>query len=43
MSADTIARFKITLDEVEPTVLRLDVPFGIRLGRANPRKALPRA
>jgi Plasmid pRiA4b ORF-3-like protein len=34
MSADTIARLKMTLDDVEPTVLRrVDVPFDIRLDR----------
>ena len=32
MSADTIARLKITLDDVEPAVLRrIEVPFDIRL------------
>ena len=36
MSADTIARLKITLDDVEPTVLRrVDVPFDIRLDRLH--------
>jgi Plasmid pRiA4b ORF-3-like protein len=36
MSAATIARLKITLDDVEPTVLRrVDVPFDIRLDRLH--------
>jgi Plasmid pRiA4b ORF-3-like protein len=36
MSSDTIARLKITLDDVEPTVLRrVDVPFDIRLDRLH--------
>ena len=36
MSADTIARLKITLDDVEPKVLRrVDVPFDIRLDRLH--------
>lgn len=36
MSADTIARLKITLDDVKPTVLRrIEVPFGIRLDRLH--------
>ena len=36
MSADTIARLKITLDDVEPTVLRrVEVPFDIRLDRLH--------
>ena len=36
MSADTIARLKITLDDVKPTVLRrVDVPFDIRLDRLH--------
>jgi hypothetical protein len=36
MSADTIARLKITLDDVKPAVLRrVDVPFGIRLDRLH--------
>ena len=36
MSADTIAHLKITLDDVEPTVLRrVDVPFDIRLDRLH--------
>ena len=36
MSADTIARLKITLNEVEPAVLRrIEVPFDIRLDRLH--------
>ena len=36
MSADSIARLKITLDRVKPTVLsRLEVPLGIRLDRLH--------
>jgi hypothetical protein len=36
MSADTIARLKITLDGVKPAVLRcVDVPFAIRLDRLH--------
>ena len=36
MSADTIARLKITLDDVRPAVLRrLEVPFNIRLDRLH--------
>jgi hypothetical protein len=36
MSADTIARLKITLDDVEPAVLRrVVVPFDIRLDRLH--------
>jgi Plasmid pRiA4b ORF-3-like protein len=36
MSADTIARMKITLDEVEPVVMRrVDVPIDIRLDRLH--------
>ena len=36
MSADTIARLKITLDDVKPTVLRwIDVPLTIRLDRLH--------
>jgi hypothetical protein len=36
MSADTIARIKITLNDVEPAVLRrIDVPFDIRLDRLH--------
>ena len=36
MSADTIARLKITLDEVRPAVLRrIEVPFDIRLDRLH--------
>jgi hypothetical protein len=36
MSADTIARLKITLDDVRPTVLRrVEVPFDIRLDRLH--------
>jgi len=36
MSADTIARLKITLDDVKPTVLRrVNVPFDIRLDRLH--------
>jgi hypothetical protein len=32
MSADTIARLEITLNDVEPAVLRrIEVPFDIRL------------
>ncbi len=36
MSADTIARIKITLDNVKPAVLRrIEVPFDIRLDRLH--------
>ena len=36
MSADTIARLKITLDDVKPAVLRrIEVPFDIRLDRLH--------
>jgi hypothetical protein len=36
MSSDTIARLKITLDDVKPTVLRrIEVPFGIKLDRLH--------
>jgi hypothetical protein len=36
MSADTITRLKITLDDVEPAVLRrVEVPFDIRLDRLH--------
>jgi hypothetical protein len=36
MTADTIARLKITLDDVEPSVLRrVEVPFDIRLDRLH--------
>ena len=36
MSADTVARLKITLDDVKPTVLRrVEVPFDIRLDRLH--------
>jgi Plasmid pRiA4b ORF-3-like protein len=36
MTADTIARLKITLDDVEPLVLRrIEVPFDIRLDRLH--------
>jgi hypothetical protein len=36
MSADTIARLKITLNDVEPHVLRrVEVPFNIRLDRLH--------
>ena len=36
MSADTVARLKITLDVVKPTVLRrIEVPFDIRLDRLH--------
>jgi hypothetical protein len=36
MTADTIARLKITLDDVKPTVLRrLEVPFDIRIDRLH--------
>lgn len=36
MSADDIARLKITLDNVEPVVLRrIEVPLGIRLDRLH--------
>src|SRR5712692_7566586 len=36
MSADTIARLKITLDDVKPAVLRrIDVPLDIRLDRLH--------
>ena len=41
MRADSIARLKITLDNVNPTVLRrIEVPLRIRLDRLrNPVKA----
>jgi hypothetical protein len=36
MTADSIARLKITLDNVKPTVLRrIEVPLGIRLDRLH--------
>ena len=36
MSADSIARLKITLDDVKPTVLRrIEVPLAIRLDRLH--------
>ncbi len=36
MSADTIARLKITLNDVEPAVLRrVEVPFDTRLDRLH--------
>jgi hypothetical protein len=36
MSADTIARLKITLDDVKPTVMRrVEVPFDILLERLH--------
>jgi len=36
MSADTIARLKLTLTDVKPAVLRcVEVPFGIRLDRPH--------
>jgi hypothetical protein len=36
MSAETVARLKITLDDVKPTVLRrLEVPFDIRIDRLH--------
>jgi hypothetical protein len=36
MTADTIARLKITLDNVEPTVLRrIEVPLSLRLDRLH--------
>ena len=36
MSADTIARLKITLDDVRSAVLRrIEVPFNIRLDRLH--------
>ena len=36
MTADTIVRLKITLDNVKPTVLRrVEVPFNIRLDRLH--------
>ena len=36
MSAFAIARLKITLDDVEPTVLRrIEVPLAIRLDRLH--------
>jgi len=36
MSADTIARLKITLDDVNPTVVRgIEVPFDLRLDRLH--------
>lgn len=36
MSADSIARLKITLDNVQPMVLRrVEIPLGIRLDRLH--------
>jgi hypothetical protein len=36
MSADTIARLKISLDDAKPAVLRrVEVPFDIRLDRLH--------
>jgi hypothetical protein len=36
MSANTVARLKITLDAVKPVVLRrIEVPFDIRLDRLH--------
>jgi Plasmid pRiA4b ORF-3-like protein len=36
MTADTIARLKITLNDVEPPVLRrIEIPFAIRLDRLH--------
>jgi hypothetical protein len=36
MTADTIARLKITLNDVKPPVLRrVEVPFDIRLDRLH--------
>jgi hypothetical protein len=36
MTADTIARLKITLNDVEPLVLRrIEIPFDIRLDRLH--------
>ena len=36
MTADTVARLKITLDDVQPAVVgRIDVPFDIRLDRLH--------
>jgi hypothetical protein len=36
MTADTIARLKITLDQVKPPVLRrIEVPLAIRLDRLH--------
>jgi hypothetical protein len=36
MSAEIIARLKITLDDVKPTVLRrLEVPFDLRIDRLH--------
>ena len=36
MSANTVARLKITLDAVKPAVLRrIEVPFDIRLDRLH--------
>jgi hypothetical protein len=36
MTADTVARLKITLDDVEPAVVRrIEVPFDIRLDRLH--------
>jgi hypothetical protein len=36
MTVDTIARLKVTLDHVKPTVLRrVEVPFDIRLDRLH--------
>jgi hypothetical protein len=36
MSADTIARLKVTLDDVKPAILRrIEVPFDIRLDRLH--------
>jgi hypothetical protein len=39
MSADTIARLKISLDDAKPAVLRrVEVPFDIRLDRRHSRR-----
>jgi len=36
MTADTIARLKITLNDVDPPVLRrIEIPFAIRLDRLH--------
>ena len=36
MTADTVARLKITLDDVKPAVLRrIEVPFAIRLDQLH--------